>query len=207
MIPKPVITVKHKPKEKPVEENKMKVESGTIQIIEPSSKDIFSSTLKIDDNGEKDLNEEHFMCKICNLKFGTGQALGGHMSRKHPGKSDEYNHKRGIRLKRAKERVRLYLSKKRFYSEIHVDYDKERKTREGKILLKTKMNRTLLKKIKMEISDMKVEEFINNHPNYLSEFDMDDDKNSLSLNNEDFEERQADPSLPILQVDEKLLIN
>jgi hypothetical protein len=32
-------------------------------------------------------------CPMCNAIFETGQALGGHMSRSHPGQSDTYNRK------------------------------------------------------------------------------------------------------------------
>ena len=33
-------------------------------------------------------------CKICDSAFRCARHLGGHMSRKHPGKSDTYNAKR-----------------------------------------------------------------------------------------------------------------
>ncbi len=40
------------------------------------------------------------MCKECDEDFKTGQALGGHMSRVHPGMSTRYAYK----LKRHEER-------------------------------------------------------------------------------------------------------
>jgi len=38
-------------------------------------------------------NPEQFICKSCHEEFGTGQALGGHMSRVHPGESTSYQKK------------------------------------------------------------------------------------------------------------------
>jgi len=34
-----------------------------------------------------------YVCKKCGAVFEHGQALGGHMSRKHPGESSSYNNK------------------------------------------------------------------------------------------------------------------
>lgn len=33
------------------------------------------------------------VCKYCGVSFGSGRELGGHMSRKHNGKSQIYKHK------------------------------------------------------------------------------------------------------------------
>lgn len=46
-------------------------------------------------------NDQDFTCKECKENFHTGQALGGHMSRVHPGQSTSYANK----LKRRDERV------------------------------------------------------------------------------------------------------
>ena len=59
---------------------------------------------------------EGFQCKYCGGLFETGQALGGHMSRKHSGKSIKYNHKKFVREKREFERMRLFVAKKKYLS-------------------------------------------------------------------------------------------
>jgi hypothetical protein len=55
--------------------------------------------LKLRITHEKD--QQEFICKECNENFHTGQALGGHMSRVHPGQSSSYARK----LQRRDERV------------------------------------------------------------------------------------------------------
>lgn len=52
-----------------------------------------------------------FHCDECNEDFGTGQALGGHMSRVHPGKSESYAKKVERRKERAFDRELLRLAK------------------------------------------------------------------------------------------------
>lgn len=39
--------------------------------------------------------KEH-ICKICGEEFESGRQLGGHMSRKHPGKAIEYGFKKEL---------------------------------------------------------------------------------------------------------------
>ena len=48
--------------------------------------------------------EEKFPCKMCDKSFLTRSALGGHMSKSHPGTSVAYNHKKAVREKRKLER-------------------------------------------------------------------------------------------------------
>ncbi len=43
-------------------------------------------------NGDK---REH-ICKICGEEFDSGRQLGGHMSRKHPGKAFDYIFKKEL---------------------------------------------------------------------------------------------------------------
>ena len=47
------------------------------------------------------VKRRNFSCKICAKKFRTRQALGGHMSKLHPGSSEKYKRK----LMRREERV------------------------------------------------------------------------------------------------------
>ena len=56
-------------------------------------------------------NPEQFICKSCNEEFGTGQALGGHMSRVHPGESKSYQKKLQRRDERHFDRALLRYAK------------------------------------------------------------------------------------------------
>jgi hypothetical protein len=108
----------------------------------------------------KDLSvedKESFQCSYCKEVFGTGQALGGHMSRKHTGKSLKYNHKKDVRKQREFERMKLHLAKKKYFKELGYDYDTLMQTPEGKMKAKTYMNRSRIKKIKTLLS---IEEII-----------------------------------------------
>lgn len=49
---------------------------------------------------EESSKNASFICKECGDSFEHGQALGGHMSRKHPGQSQAFNKK----IQRRKER-------------------------------------------------------------------------------------------------------
>ena len=55
--------------------------------------------------------EQNFHCDECNEDFTTGQALGGHMSRVHPGKSETYARKVERRKEREFDRELLRLAK------------------------------------------------------------------------------------------------
>ena len=52
--------------------------------------------------GEK---KEH-ICKLCGEEFESGRQLGGHMSRKHPGKAIEYGFKKELHKVKEIERNR-----------------------------------------------------------------------------------------------------
>ena len=82
------------------------------------------------------------------------------MSRKHPGKSREYNHKKTIRKKREFERLRLLMAKIEYYSTINYDYNDLLKTTEGRLRARSLMNRSRVKHIKKELSDAEVNKFI-----------------------------------------------
>ena len=55
--------------------------------------------------------EDIYYCKPCKEFFGTGQALGGHMSRVHPGMSNSYARKVQRRKEREPDRELLRLAK------------------------------------------------------------------------------------------------
>lgn len=57
--------------------------------------------------------EVEFICSECNEFFETGQALGGHMSRVHPGQSISYARKLQRREERGFDRELLRLAKLR----------------------------------------------------------------------------------------------
>jgi len=103
---------------------------------------------------------ESFNCKYCKNRFKSAQALGGHMSRKHPGKSYDYNRKKEVRKKRELERAKLLLAKKLFYKDLGYDYDKLRKMKNGKTRLRDLMNRARLKKFKADITQKELENFL-----------------------------------------------
>lgn len=49
-------------------------------------------------------NLEKYNCKYCEKKFKICAALGGHISKAHPGQSASYNHKKRVREERQLER-------------------------------------------------------------------------------------------------------
>lgn len=105
---------------------------------------------------------EIFECKHCHKRFLTGQALGGHMSRKHSGKSDKYNYKKDVRKRREFERMKLLLAKKRYFASLGFDYDELLKTPRGKLQAKLLINRSRIKKLKSTLTDEEVYNFFDN---------------------------------------------
>ena len=91
-----------------------------------------------------------YECKLCKQEFQTGQALGGHVSRKHPGRSVEYLNKKRIRDGRETERAILNLAKIKFYKSIGLDFLVLKGTKTGMEILRKSLNRTKLKQIKKE---------------------------------------------------------
>lgn len=101
--------------------------------------------------------ESSFTCKLCKELFCTGQALGGHMSRKHPGLSIDYMHKKEIRDKRDIERKKLLLAKIKFFKELGFEYLQLRESPDGKKTIHTYLNRSKLKKLKQNITNEELE--------------------------------------------------
>lgn len=101
-----------------------------------------------------------FKCKYCELSFSKAQALGGHMSRTHPGESREYRQKKVIRKNRKLERIKLLLAKKKFFQSLNYDYSDLLKTPEGKMRARMLINRTRIKKLKKTLTKEELEEFV-----------------------------------------------
>ena len=97
----------------------------------------------------QDTLKEYF-CKICSKMFTCRQSLGGHMSRRHPGESIDYQTKLKLRNLRKNERELLYLTKRKYYGQIGLDYDELVSSKEGKKKLKEYLDRGILKKVKEE---------------------------------------------------------
>jgi len=104
--------------------------------------------------------ENDVICPECGKGFATGQALGGHMSKKHPGQSEAFTIKQKVRNDRILERAKLHLAKKRFCSENNVDYDELIKTPSGKMQIKKMIDRAKVRYFKKKISDIEAETFI-----------------------------------------------
>lgn len=101
-----------------------------------------------------------FMCKHCPMGFGKAQALGGHMSRTHPGESREYRQKKIIRKNREMERIKLLLAKRKFFESLNYDYDDLLRTPEGKMQARMLLNRTHIKKLKKSLTKEELDDFI-----------------------------------------------
>lgn len=105
-----------------------------------------------------------FKCKNCSNTFDTAQALGGHMSRKHSGKSSSYNHKQDVRKKREFERAKLHLAKRRYFSSLGVDYSNLASSPQGKKEMKQLINRAKIKRIKKRILEEEVIHYLETLP-------------------------------------------
>lgn len=111
------------------------------------------------DSMEKYRNGDVFQCVHCTKYFRTGQALGGHMSRKHSGKSTKYNHKKKIRQTREFERMKLYVAKKKYFASLGHDYEAMMQTPDGKMRVKTLLNRSKIKRIKSHLTEEEVSNY------------------------------------------------
>ena len=136
----------------------MKLEEDSLEDDEDSKEAKEAGEIAAEDC--KDV--EVFKCKHCPKCFTTGQALGGHMSRKHSGKSVKYNYKKDVRKKREFERMKLFLAKKRYFSSLNFDYEQLVKTPRGKLQAKTLINRSRIKKIKSLLTDEEVYNYFDN---------------------------------------------
>ncbi len=106
-----------------------------------------ASTTKPESEGKK-----RYLCGECGKTFATGQGLGGHMSKRHPGTSESYKHKKTTRQNRLFDRARLFLAKKRYYGAIGIDYEEAIKTETGRIDARSRLNRARLRDIKRSIN-------------------------------------------------------
>ena len=101
-----------------------------------------------------------FICTECHQRFSTGQSLGGHMSKRHPGKSDQYLFKKETRKRRLRDRIKLVLAKKRYYEELDYDYEEMTKSIEGKSELKKLINRGKIRSLKETIGQREIDDYI-----------------------------------------------
>jgi len=108
--------------------------------------------------------EKPFTCKYCKQGFFKAQALGGHMSRRHPNQSNDYNYKKTVRKIRMPERVKLYLAKKKFFSSMNYDYDDLITTVEGRMRVRSLMNRSRIKRLKRQLNEEEIRKCMENLP-------------------------------------------
>jgi hypothetical protein len=118
-----------------------------------------------EDDQNVDTSVYRFRCVLDGRYFRTGQALGGHMSRKHPGKSEDYAKKKDIRRKREFERVKLRLAKKKFFTTIQYDYDDLMRTTQGKVRASRLTNRAKIKTIKANLTKKEIDDYIDSIDN------------------------------------------
>ena len=82
-----------------------------------------------------------YQCKICKKRFQHSSALGGHISKAHPGQSSAYNHKKRVRETRELERE-LHRHTMRIYQQSVAQQQ------EGRAQTQTQLNRNTIKRIK-----------------------------------------------------------
>lgn len=80
-----------------------------------NSKDISKRFQKEEMKSETCCKKWYF-CLLCQDKFPTSQALGGHKSKKHPNQSPSYIHKKTIRNQREPIRKLNKLANERYFS-------------------------------------------------------------------------------------------
>ena len=78
-----------------------------------------------------------FHCQLCGYSFNSGQGLGGHMSRRHPDKSDKFKRKKFIREKRSLIREKLTEAKRFICSNHDINYDELAQSKEGKLIIRS----------------------------------------------------------------------
>ena len=96
----------------------------------PSSNDFLIQT-------SPERNKTSFHCQLCGYSFNSGQGLGGHMSRKHPDKSDKFKRKKFIREKRSLIREKLTEAKRLICNNHNVNYDELSQSKEGKLIIRS----------------------------------------------------------------------
>eukprot|EP00826_Nyctotherus_ovalis_P016062 TRINITY_DN14629_c0_g1_i1.p1 TRINITY_DN14629_c0_g1~~TRINITY_DN14629_c0_g1_i1.p1 ORF type:complete len:297 (+),score=51.66 TRINITY_DN14629_c0_g1_i1:174-1064(+) len=141
------------------------------QLENENQEEANASNPELDRNSQEDDNDPdsdygshrdggRFHCKGCGRTFKSAQAVGGHMSRKHPGESREYNRKAAVRKRRVIDRARLLLAKKMLCQELGYDYEILRTTKHGRLKLKALITRTKLNKFRMQVTKKQLEDFI-----------------------------------------------
>lgn len=150
-----------KEQEESVEEERKDEEEDEVEEkeeepeLDPSYKDLDSlRTMK----GRR--QKRLVRCKYCTRIFETPQSLGGHVSRKHPGKSSDYNRKKMVRRRREFDRQKLLLAKEKYFRESGYDYEELTKITGGKKIIRRLLDRGKLKKIKRGITDQEVDNFV-----------------------------------------------
>jgi len=101
-----------------------------------------------------------YKCECCARTFKTAQAKGGHMSRKHPGKSSDYTHKKVVRQAREYDRARLKLAKIKYFKDLGLNYEELNNSKSGKAKIKEKISRARIKKIKPLISEEEINAYL-----------------------------------------------
>ena len=102
---------------------------------------------------EEEYKNRKYICTYCEKRFKYGQALGGHMSRSHPGVSIKYKMKKDIRERRTLERERLSMCKAKYFKEkFGYDYESMKKTKKGRSLITQLISRTKLKTLKKYVT-------------------------------------------------------
>ena len=114
-------------------QNEQSVNKSIKRVIKKKNS---KSSLSESENKSK---EDKIDCKFCDLKF-SRQGLGGHMSRVHPGKSNQYKQKRNKRDQREDIRRLLRLSQNVYRQRYNEDDIKN-----------IEMNRNKLNSIRKEI--------------------------------------------------------
>jgi len=150
--------------------------NSVIGSITPTKLEKQRSTTKSKTKRQKkksppDERAENFQCKFCEFASATSQGLGGHMSRKHPGKSYVYKKKKGIRKTREVERYKLQLAKEKYFKGFDNKYKGQILTKEGKKERTKVLNRKELKRIKKSITKKELDDYIENEVLYSEGFE------------------------------------
>ena len=88
-----------------------KMSDGTVET--KPAKSLLKKRQATPEMSVDDEQATNFVCKECGDVFEHGQALGGHMSRKHPGQSAAFNKKILRRKEREFERELLHYAKEK----------------------------------------------------------------------------------------------
>lgn len=125
-------------------------------ILNKSISDYYEYLRKSNNNKINDFKyQENFDCRICLRKFETPQALGGHMSRRHPNCSEKYKIKSSIRKNRTKQRALLQEAKIKVFLSKGYDYLQLKSSQEKNLIRRilyhnNKEFKAILKQIKTE---------------------------------------------------------